>query len=240
MHIEVYGRYSDANEPRLRERSVVVIDVLRATTTMVEAMANGANNVIPVCEIEEAIALYRARGEQSVLAGERKGMPIEGFELGNSPQDFTSAKVQGKTIILTTTNGTAALHAVRNSSPIFIGCLRNRKALVKRLMEEERDVSIVCAGTDKQFSADDYYCAGAIVQGLMDEGAEMDRNMEMEDAAQIAQLFYRTAKEDENLLMQTKHIKAMFELGLMIDYMFCMEEDVCNFVPQMMNSTVEL
>lgn len=234
MHIEVYGRYLDANEPRLRERSVVVIDVLRATTTMVEAIANGASHVVPVREIEEAIALYRARGEQSVLAGERNGLPIEGFELGNSPQDFTPERVQGKTVILTTSNGTEALYAVRNSDPIFIGCMRNRKALVNRLIKEENNISLVCAGTQNQFSADDYYCAGAIIQGLREAEIELD----MEDSAQVANLFYQRAKENEAILRQTKHVKTMFSLGLAYDYMYCMEEDVCNFVPQMINSTV--
>lgn len=237
MQIDVYTKYKDALERKLREHSVVVIDVLRATTTMTEAMANGATNVLPVNNIEEAIALYRARGEEnSVLAGEREGQQIDGFDLGNSPQEFTAAAVQGKTVIFTTSNGTRALNHVKNSDSVFLGCLRNRKALCEFLIKEDKDVALVCAGTDEHFSADDYYCAGAIIDGLQELGAIV----KLGDLGQIAALYYRCAKEDRGLLQSTKHYQNLLALDLTVDLAFCFEEDVCSFVPKMCNNIVEL
>ena len=237
MQVDLYTTYKEALERKLREHSVVVIDVLRATTTMTEAIASGATNVLPVNDIEEAIALYRARGEaNSVLAGEREGKKIDGFDLGNSPQEFTAAAVQGKTVILTTSNGTQALNHVKNSDSIFIGCLRNRMAMCQKLLEEGKDVSLVCAGTDEKFSADDFYCAGGIIAGLIDAGESVG----LDDLGQVALLYYRSAKEDRSLLQSAKHYQKLLNMDLTLDLSFCFEEDACGFVPKMCNNIVEL
>ncbi len=235
MQIEVYGTYQESTELKLRERSVVVIDLLRATTTMVTALDNGAKNVFPVCDVEEAINLYRVHKETSLLAGEREGLPIEGFQLGNSPQAFTREIVQDKTIVLTTSNGTMALHAVRNSEVVLLACLRNRKVIVKRLIELENDISIICAGTDGRFSADDFYCAGAIVDQICTERSEV----KLADDAQVAQVYYQAAKQSSTLIQKTKHYQKMESLKLESDLAFCFEEDVCDCVPTMVNSIVE-
>lgn len=237
MHVDVYMTYDRATERRLRERSVVVIDVLRATTTMIEIMSCGANNIFPVCEVEDAMKLFRARGEStSVLAGERNATQIGGFSLGNSPQDFTPAVVQGKTVIFTTTNGTSALNFVRNSEPVLLGALRNRMAVVRKLIELGNDISLVCAGTDGSFSADDFYCAGAIIKGLIDH----DDSLQLEDIGKLALLFYKTAKEDPTLVQESKHYQKLLHLGYTLDLAYCFEEDACSFVPKMVNGIIEL
>lgn len=236
MQIDVYMTYANALERRLRERSVVVIDVLRSTTTIVEAMANGAINVLPAIEIDEAIALSRSGGSETLLAGERFGKPVDGFALGNSPQDFTASLVQGKSLVLTTTNGTAALNHVRNSNPVLIGALRNRMALAQCLVELGLDVALVCAGTEGQFSADDFYCAGSVIAAL----EELHQDLELTDLGQLAELYYKCVKQDPALLHATKHYRRLAGLGLSLDLSFCFEEDVCNIVPRLVNGIIEL
>ena len=171
MKVDVYAVYKEVAERDIRERSVVVIDVLRATTTIVNAMVNGALKVIPVAEVDDAITVMRTLDRrESVIAGERNALPLPGFDLGNSPEEFTSEKVRGKSVVITTTNGTSALQAVRNAGRILLGALINRRAVARTLAELGEDVCLVCAGTMGRFSADDMYCAGDILSALKELG----------------------------------------------------------------------
>jgi 2-phosphosulfolactate phosphatase len=154
----------------LSDRTVVVIDVLRATTTICAALAAGARAVIPCLTVDDA---WR-RAEQlpagnAVLAGERRGLPIEGFGLDNSPGEFTPESVGGKTVILTTTNGTRALLHARAARRIVVGALANLSAVCSTL--DNADVDVHCAGTDGQASDEDMLVAGAIVERLATGGA---------------------------------------------------------------------
>jgi 2-phosphosulfolactate phosphatase len=146
----------------------VVIDVLRASTTIVTALANGAAAVRPVAAIDEARRLARTLSGRPLLGGERGGRPIEGFDLGNSPREYEGDRVAGRTIVITTTNGTAALAACDEAREIVIGALVNRRAVadtVRHLSATTgaRDVHLVCAGTDGVVSAEDVLAAGAIL-----------------------------------------------------------------------------
>lgn len=236
MHIDVYATYRQADEIKLREHSVVVIDILRATTTIVEALSNGARSVIPASEIDEAIELRRVRGGQTVLAGERNAEKIEGFDLGNSPLEFTPMAVQGKTIVLSTTNGSRAIEKVKNCDTVFIGAMRNRRAVVEQLMKEKKNIAIVCAGTEGGFSADDIYCAGAYVMLI----EELKPDVTICDLGIVAKNFYMQGKLNPQLLQSTKHYSKLVQLGLDMDIAFCMEEDACAFVPQVNNLTIEI
>jgi 2-phosphosulfolactate phosphatase len=150
----------------------VVIDVLRATTVMVHALAAGCEAVIPCAEIDEAreIAATRPPGS-SILAGERHGLPIPGFDLGNSPSAFTPDVCRGKTLIITTTNGTRAILASLEAEQILLGALVNRLATSERLVvnllkRNGRPVHLVCAGTDGHISFEDSLLAGALAAKL--------------------------------------------------------------------------
>lgn len=145
----------------------VAIDVLRATTSMVHALAAGSDAVIPCLEVEEArrvaAALRPARG---LLAGERQGVPIPGFDLGNSPSTFTPEACSGRTVVMTTTNGTKALAACLGAARVLVAAFVNRKATLEALKADGRPVHLVCAGTDGQVSLEDTLLAGAIAQEL--------------------------------------------------------------------------
>jgi 2-phosphosulfolactate phosphatase len=152
----------------LADAQVVMIDVLRASTTITQALAAGAAAVIPCRELDEARQTARnlSRG-MAVLGGERGGLPIEGFQLGNSPSEYTQATVGGKTVVFTTTNGTLALMECRAATRAFIGAFVNLSAVVERL-KDERPIHLLCAGTRGQITREDVLCAGAISELLLD------------------------------------------------------------------------
>lgn len=143
-----------------------MIDVLRASTTMITALANGAERVVPVADVEAARRLARACGPAALLGGERGGVRLAGFDLGNSPREYSAARVAGRTIVITTTNGTAALAAARGAREILVAAIVNRAAAaaaIRRLAGADEDVHLVCAGTDGRVSAEDVLAAGAIL-----------------------------------------------------------------------------
>jgi 2-phosphosulfolactate phosphatase len=192
----------------LRGGVAVVIDVLRATTTMLHALAAGCDAIIPCVEIDEARRAASALPEGSaVLAGERQGLPIEGFDLGNSPGDFTPEICSGKTLVMTTTNGTRAILASLEADRVLIAAFVNRKATVEALKKAGRPIHLVCSGTDGQISFEDSLFAGAIAQELdawawgeietkalkhPSEGADaLDETILANDEAEIAASLWR-------------------------------------------------
>ena len=150
--------------------TAVVIDVLRATTTIVHALDAGADEIIPCLEVADALALAgRFPADEVVLGGERHGLPIEGFQLGNSPDEYTPDRVGGKTVVLTTTNGTRAMIHARQADEVLIAAFVNASAVVRRLFDREH-VHILCAGTDGKISEDDVLLAGLLVERLQRQG----------------------------------------------------------------------
>jgi 2-phosphosulfolactate phosphatase len=146
--------------------AVVVIDVLRATTTICQALASGATEVVPFLEIEETLAAAEKLGRANVvLGGERKGGKIPGFDLGNSPREYTKENVRGKRVLITTTNGTRALAHARLAKRVLVGAVVNLSAVVESIKEEPR-IDILCAGTDGEETGEDILAAGAMVNAF--------------------------------------------------------------------------
>ena len=157
----------------LRGGVAVVVDVLRATTVMVHALANGCDAVIPCGEIDEAQAVAAALPPgTAILGGEREGLPLPGFDLGNSPGDFTASNCEGKTLVMTTTNGTRAILASQEAERVYIASFANLKATTDELTvqflkkDHGRPIHIVCAGTEGFISLEDSLLAGALMKGL--------------------------------------------------------------------------
>jgi 2-phosphosulfolactate phosphatase len=166
----------------------VVIDVLRATTTMVHALAAGCDCVRPCAEVEEAFALAETlRGGRVLLAGERGGKPIPGFDLGNSPGAFTAAKCRGATVVMTTTNGTRALLRAAEAERVLVAAFVNYSAVCEQLGRDARPVHIVCAGNDADATLEDTLLAGALVDDLCEAG-----EVRLNDAARLAWACFET------------------------------------------------
>lgn len=166
--------------------TAVVIDVLRATTTIVFALTAGARAVIPCLTIEDARAAAGSLpADGVVLGGERGGRPIEGFDLGNSPAEYVPGMVNGKTIVLTTTNGTKALLQCAGAELVVIGSLVNLSALCL-VLAGRHSVDVVCAGTDGQITREDVLVAGAIVDRLTCEQLDFEPAWELNGEARAA------------------------------------------------------
>lgn len=146
----------------------VMIDVLRASTTICTALQNGAEAVVPLSEVPRTLALARS-DERGVAGGERDGLPPEGFDLGNSPAMYTTESIGGKVVYFTTSNGTQALQRMRQAEAVYIAAFVNRAAVAARLQHETRPIHFICAGTDGAKTAEDVLLAGALVHDLLGE-----------------------------------------------------------------------
>ena len=185
----------------LRGGTAVVIDVLRASTTITHALAAGANAVIPCEEVEEARQIAaNLPATDVVLGGERDSKKIEGFDLDNSPLQYTPETVDGKTVVFTTTNGTRALSRSRQAERILLGSFVNLNAVIESLAEDDCALHLVCAGTHGQISAEDVLCAGAIAEGLATTLGSTSRR---HDQTRIAMDFFAANMQDESSLLES-------------------------------------
>jgi 2-phosphosulfolactate phosphatase len=170
MKLDVFLTPGELSNSDVVDRTVVVIDILRASTTIVEALSAGAKSIYPVSSIEEALRLANTFGRDEVLlCGERKCLPIEGFDLGNSPREFTAESVAGKTLVMSTTNGTNVMSLTAGAARVFIGSLLNLGAVVDELARSEVDPVLLCSGREKQFALEDAAFAGLLATRLMEQ-----------------------------------------------------------------------
>jgi 2-phosphosulfolactate phosphatase len=214
----------------------VVIDVLRATSTIVNALANGADTVVPVLTPEEAFQVVQDNPSRSfVLGGERKAVAIPGFHLGNSPLEYTASRVAGKPILFTTTNGTRAIRRSGAGEHCLIASFLNAPAVAQTLTSLGRDVAICCAGTHDQFSLEDTACAGAILAYMSGPGS----NLELNDLALVAREIYRRFDgRVADLLHLAEHGQTLLKLGLQEDLLFCAQLGTSTLVPRFLDGQV--
>jgi 2-phosphosulfolactate phosphatase len=177
---------------QLRGGVVVVVDVLRATTTIAHALAAGAVEVLPCGEVDEARRLAERSSEITVLGGERRGVKIEGFDLGNSPSEYSPAIVGGKTVVFTTTNGTRAMLRCRQAKRVLTGAFVNASSIASEL-ETEDAVHLLCAGTCGEISREDVLLAGMLT---VDLSSRRDDSHTLNDSAQVAADSWRQASEE--------------------------------------------
>jgi 2-phosphosulfolactate phosphatase len=216
----------------LHGRLVVVIDVLRASSTIVVALANGARNVIPFESTDEVVIRSKSfERSQVILAGERKMKTVPGFDLGNSPHDFKPEIVEGRTILFSTSNGTAALLAVQGAQDVLVGSFLNYSAVLAMLRSAARngiDVALVCAGTDGQFALEDAVCAGHYVRGL----TKRIDSVSLNDAAHISALADRRYAVDvRRVFEESSHGRALADAGFGEDLVLCAGVDTHPVVP---------
>lgn len=231
--------------------TVVVFDILRATSTITCALAADAARVIPVGEIDEALQLAdriaRQDGVRPLLAGERHGLPIEGFDLGNSPREYTSERVAGRTLVFTTTNGTRAMLHCRQAKQVLLGTFVGLQALAARLRDAE-NVHLLCAGTEGEITREDVLAAGALTHELMRPDDPLSAGAwsrcELNDQARIARDSWQAALPPAELfaardssewlaraLSESKGGRNLKRIGLARDIPDCAALDRFDFVP---------
>ena len=232
MRIDVFFGTAGLTPSDAAGRVVVVIDVLRASTSIATALANGARAVIPLDSTDEVVMRAKAFERSEVkLAGERQMRPIPGFDLGNSPREFTRENVEGKTVLLSTTNGTAAIIAIQGPRDVVIGSYVNFSAVLAMLRTALRggtDVAILCAGRDKQFSLEDAACAGRYVHHAMRRRTDIAVN----DAAFASMLLDRRYSDNlMRLFSASAHGRALSEAGYGDDLADCAAIDAYPIIP---------
>jgi 2-phosphosulfolactate phosphatase len=218
--------------------AVVVIDVLRATTTIATALAAGARKVIPCQEVEEAREVAAKLPAGSVLlGGERAGTPIAGFDLGNSPLEYTPARVAGKTLVFTTTNGTRALRHARLAKAIFCGAFVNLSAIADHLRGEPR-IDLLCAGTDGQVTAEDVLFAGMLANRIASLDQRRGRKRDFGDAAAIAMAFHESVGSSERsrfrVLCESLGGRNLIELGMTPDIRYAAQLNRHRLAPELL------
>lgn len=235
--IDVYLSPAEVGEAAVEGRVAVVIDVIRATTTMVEALANGARAIIPTASTEEAVKLASSLGRaDTLLCGERKGLKVEGFDLGNSPAEFTADVVRGKQLVMSTTNGTRAFMAAEDSARVLAACFLNLSAVSAALREED-NLLMICAGKEDRFSLDDALCAGNLIRTL---GNLDPTELILNDAARMALDLSLAHPVDAEFLASTAAGKALVEVGLESDLELCASLDRYSLVPEMRERRIGL
>jgi len=221
-----------AREP-LTDRHAVVVDTLRASSTIVSALAAGAEGVLPVEDLDEART--RARELDAVLGGERGAQAVEGFDLGNSPSTYDAATVAGRMVVLTTTNGTRAVAGLRAARSIRAGCFLNAEATARALVDDgAEDVLVVACGRRGAVSADDVAAAGCIAGSLLLMAAG-----EPADGARVAIALFDAWKHDlHGLLKRCAAGRNLASLGLGDDLPDCARVDLAPVVARLDDSGV--
>jgi 2-phosphosulfolactate phosphatase len=229
---------ADAVVPaRLAGATALVIDVLRASTTIVTALGNGAAYVVPVQTVEDARARKAALGATAILAGERGGDPPEGFDLGNSPLEFTADRVRDRAIVLTTSNGTRALTAARGAEAVGVAALVNAGAAAAWASAQGRDVVLICSGELGSPSLEDEACAGVLVARLVADVPDAILTPRADAAHALGR---RYGKDLAALAVDAPHARGLAGKGRAGDVAFCLGLDTTTVVPTLLPNVDKL
>jgi len=237
MKILFYPSVEQVERDGLPGVHAVIIDVLRTSSTVVAALENGAQGIIPAEDIETACRLARqADRSVKVLAGERKGIQVEGFDLGNSPLEYTKAATGGKTVILTTTNGTRGIAAASKARRIVL-CSINNLGATARSVRNAAALAIICCGTEGGMAAEDMLCGGMLLDLL---GGGVGREA-LGDAAGLALRLARgTGEEIEPLLRGCDSGRMLIRMGRVADVTYCARRDISIVVPEMKQGVIRV
>jgi len=229
MKTNVHFSYTNTDELSYTGKTTVVIDVLRASTTIIHALQNGARELIPVASVEFAVKVSGGMfGGQTLLGGERNTKKPEGFALGNSPLEYTPEVVGGRTIILFTTNGSKAIVKAKFSENLFIAAFTNLKAVVNHLVKLDMDFEILCSGRSNNFSMEDVVCAGKLISEIQKTNADI----ELTDSAKASvSLSKSSGKSILTMMEHTEHGKILMENNFIEDLKFCSRINTSATIP---------
>lgn len=237
MKIRVLFSPNNFDELYFTGKTTVVIDVLRATTTIVTALSNGAREVIPVATVDFAMKVSgNIFSGMTLLGGERNTKMIEGFNLGNSPLEYKEEVIGGKTVILYTTNGTRAIVKAKFSENLLICSFNNLSAIAAHLVKINKDVEIICSGTNGFFSLEDTVCAGKLIAEIQNAIP----GVELIDSAKASLTLNKSyGKSLLKLLKETEHGKLLAENGFAEDLKYCAKLSNINIVPFFFSGSVK-
>lgn len=206
----------------LRGKIVVVVDIFRATSTMVAALAHGVREILPFADLEDC---RKMQDKGFLIGGERNGLTAPGFEMGNSPVAYLQGNYSGRKLAMTTTNGTQAIEKSRGAQEILIGAFPNLQATVTYLQKKEKDVLIHCAGWKGRFNLEDSLYAGALVKSL-----ESTHSADEDGSLAMKSLFEKEGHDLKGYLSQASHAKRLQNHGIESDIDFCLTLDLYELV----------
>ncbi|RME15134.1 MAG: 2-phosphosulfolactate phosphatase [Bacteroidetes bacterium] len=211
---------------------IVVIDIFRATSTIVTALANGAASVIPVSHVNDAL---KYKNNNYLVAAEKNGIPIPGFDFGNSPLEFLNSAIKGKHIVITTTNGTQAIQVAKNKGEIIIGSFLNLNAVAEYIISQNKNVIMLCAGWKNKFNLEDFVFAGSLTHYLYSTQTYTLAS----DSALLGYLtFDRSRRKLKEFLNMASHKKRLENLNLDADIDFCLTLNKYPIVPKLVNEKI--
>lgn len=228
MKINVFLTPEGVNEPDLHDQTVILIDVLRTASNIITAFHNGARLVVPAALLGDA-ARIAANMDASLLAGEKNGEPIDGYDLGNSPAEFSHEVVNGKRIVLHTTNGTPSILKFKGAKTLAIGGFLNLNAAANFAIEQGNDITIICIGSKGCPTLEDTLCAGAFLN-ILENHATIEKARC--DESYLARLVYKT--ESKNILKamtKSAHGTSLIEKGFSSDLDYCSAQNLTSVVP---------
>jgi 2-phosphosulfolactate phosphatase len=204
---------------------IVVVDVLRATSAMTTALYQGVEKIIPVATIEEAKE-YQAKG--FIVGAERDGAVVEGFDFGNSPYVYIDRDMKGKTIVMTTTNGTKAIQMATDASTVVIGCLNNLQVLCDWLIQQHKNTLVLASGWKDKVNLEDTICGGAIAQILLESGTFIAK----EDSTVAAKFLFQSAEQNLwKFLRASSHRQRLAHLKIQKDVIYCLKLNTVPCIP---------
>lgn len=237
MKINVILSQTQVDELYFSGKTTIVVDVLRATTTIVEALNNGAKEIIPVSSFEFAMkASGSFFGGSTILGGERNTKKIEGFTLGNSPLEYTKKTVMGKTVILYTTNGTKAIVKAKFSETLILCSFTNLSIIANFFGHSDKDIEILCAGKNGGFCIDDTICAGMLISEII----KIKKNAVLTDSAKVSVFLSKSYDKDLlKILSDCEHGKLLIENGFKEDVEYCSKVGTIDLIPIYHEGTVK-
>jgi len=237
MNLSLYSTLAVFSESLAKGQHVVVIDVLRASSTIVHACEKGVGRIIPVASVEDATKLLPTLDRKKTLTGgESEGRKIEGFDLGNSPAEYTGRVVRGKTLVFSTTNGTAAMVKSAAAKGILVGCFLNIAAVVTRLLSARpKSVAILCAGNQGYMALEDFVCGGMIVDRI---ASSTRRKIDFNDGARAARSLAAAMPDVEEVVRTSSHGRLLAELGFEDDLIYCSRVDKYSTVPTVVEGRI--
>ena len=226
--LDVFLRQEEATSKSLSGKHVVVIDVLRAASTLTAAFAAGAIEAYTFRTVRDLFSARRKlSGRPLLLCGERGRLPVRGFDLGNSPRDFTPEICGGRTLLMTTTNGTRALFLARQAKEVILGCFLNLASVSNYLRRARGDIALLCAGTEGDLSDDDIACAGAIVEKL----SEAKRTL-TPTAEEALHTWRRARRSLKQFLLASRGGLPLVQAGLGQDILDCAHRSRFDAIPR--------
>lgn len=231
LKIDVILTVNESRQEQLLGRTVIVIDVLRMSSTIVAAFLNGSTEIYPV---ETSGQAYSMKDERTLLVGERFCKKIQGFDLSNSPTEIIKSKLDGKKIVISTTNGTNAILKATKGDEVLIGSFLNGNAVAQKAVQNKKDITLLCAGTRNMFALEDALCAGFIISSLLKHC-----HIDCSDLAKMVYASYVHFKDDLlNILPKTVTGTRLQQFGLHQDVQYCAQRDICTIVPYLKNERI--